>query len=80
MSQTCKLYVYVDAIISAYNVIPVSLKSNISNPSTDGYSTDLCNSIVNPLYITQESNYLVIQMAERNISDEDILCDVRVIL
>ena len=80
VSQTCKLYVYVDAIISAYNVIPVSLKSNISNPSTDKYSTDLCNSIVNPLYITQESNYLVIQMAERNISDEDILCDVRVIL
>ena len=53
---------------------------NIMNPNYYEFTNSGCNSICNPFYITQESNYLVIQMSSTNISDENIQCDVRVIL
>lgn len=80
-SQNCKVYVYDSKSIPANTILSYYYtNNNIMNPYYYDYSNTGYNSYLNPFYITQESNYLVIYMSTESIAEEDIQCDVRVIL
>ena len=69
LSKTCKIYIYVSGDIPANTVNSVNFSSNIMNPNSTEHTSTVCNSVLNPFYITQESNYLVIQISSTIISE-----------
>ena len=61
--------------------ISVNITSDsFMNPYNYYTNNSAYNSFGNYFYITPESNYFVIYMSNTNISEDDIQCDIRVIL
>ena len=80
-SQNCKMYNNASTQIPAYTIISVNITSDsFMNPYNYYTNNSAYNSFGNYFYITPESNYFVIYMSNTNISEDDIQCDIRVIL